>query len=520
MDKMFFSSCAVLFLCVSACNNPEIRREKANRELPSPPIARQSGNGGGLHPQYDLGVSDNTHAAPDEPQPIADPSEIVVAFHINPSKAKLEIDGTGIPVRGIQPRTKLLTRGPHNVRVELENYPTVIETIVVDPKQNQFTYDLDKYYVAVRIKSEVQLTLIVDERKYIGAGPHKLLPGNKQLAFEPAIKCFTLDPSTQRNVNWPPGSTQTIEVKWIPAQDDTLLIQPQVREGRELFAAFEPTIKVNGRTLSSSDGGTAYKIPCGAQRIEVSKRGYSSSSIEVDSAEYRNTKGRWTPILEEDQMSGRHVDCHEVTVRDYDDYLRFNTPRSMPGMEPINSHNFSPHNRKSRQDHPVNVVTYEAAREFCEWRAREKGKTTDGRVATVVDLRAVAGFTTGKYEYPWGNDHAPNCERVVMRQFPNRDGCIDPPQRLGTTSPVCSKPKGKTRFGHCDILGNVAEWVAPDKIFGGGFRDGLESHKFSLATDPTSPPRSSSDNIGFRCAWNLPAHEKCSCNKDIDHATH
>ncbi|MBU0550705.1 SUMF1/EgtB/PvdO family nonheme iron enzyme, partial [Myxococcota bacterium] len=55
-------------------------------------------------------------------------------------------------------------------------------------------------------------------------------------------------------------------------------------------------------------------------------------------------------------------------------------------------------------------------------------------------------------EYPWGNAQA-TCDYAVM--FDGGNGCGQ-----NRTWPVCSKTKGNTEQGVCDMSGNVWEWVA------------------------------------------------------------
>lgn len=92
---------------------------------------------------------------------------------------------------------------------------------------------------------------------------------------------------------------------------------------------------------------------------------------------------------------------------------------------------------------PVVCVDWDQASEFSKW--------IGGRLPSEAEWE-YAARSAGKYwKFPWGND-GPTCERAVF-SF-GAPGC-----GKHSTWPVCSKPKGNTEQGLCDMVGNVAEWT-------------------------------------------------------------
>ncbi|MCX5793165.1 MAG: formylglycine-generating enzyme family protein [Elusimicrobia bacterium] len=89
-----------------------------------------------------------------------------------------------------------------------------------------------------------------------------------------------------------------------------------------------------------------------------------------------------------------------------------------------------------RQLHPVNCVDWDQAQAY----AKFKG----ARLPSESEFEYAATSGGRHQKYPWGND-APTSELAVMR--------------TNSTLPVCSKPKGNTAQGLCDMSGNVWQWV-------------------------------------------------------------
>jgi len=95
-------------------------------------------------------------------------------------------------------------------------------------------------------------------------------------------------------------------------------------------------------------------------------------------------------------------------------------------------------------DQPVVCVDWHQAKGFAKW--------VGGRLPSEAEYEYAMRSGGKDLKYPWGAQ-APTCERVVMTDDKGR-GC-----GRETTWPVCSKPKGDTSQGLCDMAGNVYEWL-------------------------------------------------------------
>ncbi|MCK6575517.1 SUMF1/EgtB/PvdO family nonheme iron enzyme [Myxococcota bacterium] len=103
-----------------------------------------------------------------------------------------------------------------------------------------------------------------------------------------------------------------------------------------------------------------------------------------------------------------------------------------------------------REDHPVNCVTWSQARTFSQW--------VGGDLPTEAAWEFAARSGGRDQSQPWGGEQ-PSCDLAVIDPVgagtpsPN-DGCGQ--QR---TDVVCSRPRGNSAQGACDLIGNVWEWT-------------------------------------------------------------
>jgi len=95
------------------------------------------------------------------------------------------------------------------------------------------------------------------------------------------------------------------------------------------------------------------------------------------------------------------------------------------------------------ENHPVNCVDWSQAKTFSEW--------VGGRLPSEAEWEYAAKSAGKDRKYPWGDEDAA-CEKAVISE--GGDGC-----GKGSTWPVCSKTKGNSEQGLCDMAGNVWEWV-------------------------------------------------------------
>jgi formylglycine-generating enzyme required for sulfatase activity len=99
--------------------------------------------------------------------------------------------------------------------------------------------------------------------------------------------------------------------------------------------------------------------------------------------------------------------------------------------------------RFSGDEQPAACVDWEQARAFARW--------VGGRLPSEAEWEYAARGGGKKRAYPWGDAPA-TCARAVLDD--GGYGC-----GRKTSWPVCSKPRGNTRQGLCDMAGGVYEWV-------------------------------------------------------------
>jgi formylglycine-generating enzyme required for sulfatase activity len=152
----------------------------------------------------------------------------------------------------------------------------------------------------------------------------------------------------------------------------------------------------------------------------------------------------------------------------------------------------------NKAKHPINCVDWEQAREACEARG--------ARLPTEAEWEFAARGSDGRI-YPWGDDPPSGqllngCGKECVAWQKAHPDADNPPSAMyadddgfATTAPVGSFPKGKSRYGVQDVVGNVWEWVA----------DSYAAYDPSLAQTTQADPKGPSagaDRVIRGGAWN------------------
>jgi len=159
---------------------------------------------------------------------------------------------------------------------------------------------------------------------------------------------------------------------------------------------------------------------------------------------------------------------------------------------------------EGRAGHPMNCVARWQAEDYCRWAGK--------RIPTADEWEYAARGGDDSNLWPWGGDPA-TCQHGKIDESWER--CGEPKG----TSAVCSHPKGNTKQGACDFVGNVQEyvemdesrrrkWVAPSSdCCGSNWRwrgyTPMSSIYLSCSAD-----QSQTAVVGFRCARTVSAQMK------------
>ena len=127
---------------------------------------------------------------------------------------------------------------------------------------------------------------------------------------------------------------------------------------------------------------------------------------------------------------------YEITNRQYAQCVKVGRCRGVPdpGVE--------------KEMHPVVKVSWNDAKEFCEW--------VGGRLPTEAEWEKAASWDDGaktKHTYPWGGTSDCTYANYAGKEGGN-DTCV------GDTMPVGSYESVKSPYGLYDMAGNASEWVS------------------------------------------------------------
>jgi formylglycine-generating enzyme required for sulfatase activity len=151
----------------------------------------------------------------------------------------------------------------------------------------------------------------------------------------------------------------------------------------------------------------------------------------------------WEQPQHEVELSEYSIGKYPVTNREYQAYVqatKTNPPKGWDGE------NYPP----EKGDHPVVYVSWDDARNYCEWLS---GKTNKAyRLPTEAEWEKAARWKVSPDEaegealvYPWGNEF-------------DKERCNVDESGIGDTTPVDRYENGVSPYGVYDMVGNVWEW--------------------------------------------------------------
>jgi formylglycine-generating enzyme required for sulfatase activity len=170
--------------------------------------------------------------------------------------------------------------------------------------------------------------------------------------------------------------------------------------------------------------------------------------------------------------------------------------------------------------HPINCVDWDMAEKFCH----EQG----GRLPSEAEWEFAARGPDGR-KYPWGDDdpaagHLNACGKECVawgaKNGIDEKSMYDADDGFPNTAPVGSFPKGASRYGVEDVVGNVWEWVGDwygdygkdeqadpkgpasgdERVIRGGSWNGSYASWVRPTFRYKDAPTKRSYGIGFRCA--------------------
>jgi len=151
--------------------------------------------------------------------------------------------------------------------------------------------------------------------------------------------------------------------------------------------------------------------------------------------------------------------------------------------------------KSDRGNHPINCIDWNQAKSMCKY--------IGGRLPTFDELKVEAS-NHWLWEYPWGDEgQGGGCDYTVTCEGYANLGPLECGCKRNSTWPVCSKPKGNSISGLCDICGNVDEWTSTmygmrNRVLSGGSWEGAQCRTWGYfyGESPTSQDVSN----GVRCA--------------------
>jgi formylglycine-generating enzyme required for sulfatase activity len=272
---------------------------------------------------------------------------------------------------------------------------------------------------------------------------------------------------------------------------------------------------------SASASATPVPRPCPTGMIAITGGSFFMGSDEGLPMEKPSHRVMLSPfcIDKYEVTTERYKACSEAgrcrragTTNDYDGL----TDKERKALDPL----CNAKDPEGRAKHPINCVDWDMADKYC----REQKK----RLPTEAEWEFSARGPDGR-KYPWGDEDptagllnacGTECAAWGKKNGLEQKAMYEADDGFPNTAPVGSFPKGASRYGVEDVVGNVWEWVAdwygpygpddetdpkgPDKGEARVIRGGAWNGSYPSWVRPTfryrNAPTARTHGIGFRCA--------------------
>ena len=373
----------------------------------------------------------------------------------SPSKAQVWLDGESAGETPLVISKKL--SGTYQVRLQLPDYlPSEGELVIEDGKETKYNRQLAANWGQLRVTSDppgatVYLDDIAVKDKTTPCTLDRVKPGVHIVKFALAGHGERTEKTTVER-----GQTSSVSTTLQPMLG-YLVVTSTYTDG----TVCEGDIKLDGKSVGQTPwGGDVLAVPhtvevqcpkgSGRQQVVVvhNKRSEANVTIETGSVEWVRIPGGTFNMGSSDSYVNEKP-VHRVTVPTFEmtktqvTVEQYKACVDAGACTAPDTGGYCNWGQSDRGKHPINCVDWQQAQAYAKW--------AGGRLPTEAEWEYAARSGGRDWKYPWGNENA-TCDRAVISEGGN--GC-----GRNSTWPVCSKPRGNTTQGLCDMAGNVWEWV-------------------------------------------------------------
>lgn len=413
--------------------------------------------------------------------------KVIVEFLSDPEGAEVHFDGSLLCPSTSAGCVKAVPIGQHAVLMKKAKYSDKSEQVQIK-KGIKVSFKLETNFAFLSLSTVPSgLEIILDSKK-IGKSPikgYEVTPGTHEVRVQDPCHAELVN-----SIQVQRGQTLATELALKPREAQ---IQVLAQDGTN--RAIEAEVLLDDRAVGTTPFTS--KVSMCAKKLEVRSKGLGSFTKELALQETTPTEIMATLKADGAAISGVSwvksqstkvlFSKSEITLSQYLACVQAKGC-TKPGDKTANKDCNAGY--ADRSSHPVNCIDWGQADAFCSW--------AGGRLPSANEWVAEASGK-GSRVYPWGQQPA-TCDYAIWGNGEkNKDGCDKE-----STWPVCSKPKGNSPSGLCDMSGNVWEWTGSSSgqtavLIMGGSWSSDDPEAMKATTQASRDPLKWSHIIGVRC---------------------